>query len=164
MQALNVVAVGISQLTTTQIAQLTASQVQQLSYSQFEFLNAAQTPLLTASQLQSIPNRWWFQKIPAVPRAALTATQVRTLNVGLVGLEGLTATQIAALTPEQVRTVGYSDFRFLPATQTPHLSAAQLSTIPNNWWFKQMSEPARAALTSAWAVAVVTYLSISMVK
>ena len=147
IQALNVEVVGLNLLTPAQVGFLSADQIRRVTYDDFDSLLPAQTPLLTASQLQSIPNEWWFGRISPQGRAALTTTQVRSLNVGNIGLSGLTATQIAALTPEQVHTLAYDDFRYLPATQTPFLTSSQLASIDNEWWFKQISTPARAALT-----------------
>ncbi len=147
IQALNVEVVGLNLLTPTQVGFLSADQVRRVTYDDFHSLLPTQTPLLTASQLQSIPNEWWFGRMSPQARAALTVTQVRSLNVGNIGLTGLTAAQVAALLPAQVQTLAYDDFRYLPATQTPFLTTAQLASIDNEWWFKQISAPARAALT-----------------
>ena len=147
IQGLNVAVVGLSLLTPAQVGFLSADQVRSVGYDDFDSLLPTQTPLLTAIQLQSIPNEWWFGRISPQGRAALTTTQVRSLNVGNIGLSGLTAAQIAVLTPAQVQTLAYDDFRYLPATQTPFLTTDQLASIDNEWWFKQISAPARAALT-----------------
>ncbi|MFT5325477.1 MAG: hypothetical protein ACI8P0_003347, partial [Planctomycetaceae bacterium] len=107
----------------------------------------AQSPLLTAEQLNLIPNHWWFERVPEDVRAALTGDQVRTLDVATLGLSGLTAEQIAELSAVQVKLLSYRNFEFLTAAQTPELTAEQLQTIPNEWWFYRMSDSAREALT-----------------
>ena len=149
VQALNVANVGLGLLTTEQIAVLTTSQVQSIGYRDFENLNLSQSPLLTAEQLQQIPNHWWFERIPDNVRATLTGVQIRNFSVATVGLAGLTAEQIAELSPAQVKTVGYRNFEFLTGEQTPHLTAEQLQSIPNEWWFYRISRNARAALTES---------------
>lgn len=147
IQALNVVTVGLNLLTPAQVGFLSNDQVRNVTFDDFNVLSATQAPLLTASQLQSIPNDWWFGRMSPQARAALTMTQVQALNVANVGLSGLAAAQIAVLTPAQVQTLSYDDFRFLPATQTQYLTAEQLKSIDNEWWFKQISDAARAALS-----------------
>ncbi|MFM9965219.1 MAG: G8 domain-containing protein [Planctomycetaceae bacterium] len=148
IQALRVEDVGIGLLTTNQVKQLTTAQVQRLHFDDFKYLTASQTPLLTAGQLQSIPNGWWFEQISAPARAALTADQVRSLNVAEVGLGGLTVSQRGMISQAQVQSLEYDNFRYLNATQTPWLTAEQLASIDNSWWFGQIPAPARAALTA----------------
>ena len=149
VQSLDVGVLGLGSLTTEQIAVLTTSQVQSVGYREFERLNTGQSPLLTAEQLATIPNQWWFERIPEDVRAALIGDQIRTLDVAAVGLSGLTAEQIAELSAVQVKLLSYRNFEFLTAAQTPELTAEQLQTIPNEWWFYRMSDSARAALTEA---------------
>lgn len=148
VQALRVEAVGIGLLTTNQVKQLTTAQVQRLSYQDFRYLTASQIPLLTVTQVASIDNGWWFGQIPAAARAALTSGQVQALNVAAVGLANLTVTQRGALTQAQVQSLDYDDFRYLNPAQTPWLTAPQLASIDNGWWFSQIPAPARAALTT----------------
>ena len=147
IQALNTDAIGTHGLTSEQVAMFSAAQVQQLSYRNFEHLSPDQAPLLTAEQLASIQNRWWFERIPSEVRARLTADQVRQLRVDRIGLTGLTSEQVAELSVEQIQQLGFRQFEFLTAAQTPHLTVEQLDTIPNRWWFERMSEEGRAALT-----------------
>ncbi len=149
VQVLRVESVGISLLTTNQVKQLTTSQVQRLHYDDFKYLTATQIPLLTVAQIASIDNGWWFGQIPAAARAALTSEQVQALNVAEVGLSNLTVAQRGVLKQAQVQSLSYDDFRYLNAMQTPWLTAEQLVSIDNGWWFQQISEVARAALTSA---------------
>ena len=149
VQSLNVGLLGLGSLTTEQIAVLTTEQVQSVGYREFERLNTAQSPLLTAEQLATIPNHWWFERIPEDVRAALTGAQVRTLDVATLGLAGLTAEQITELSADQVKLLSYRNFEFLTAAQTPELTAEQLQSIPNHWWFRRISGSARAALTSS---------------
>jgi hypothetical protein len=148
VQALRVEDIGLSLLTSNQVKQLTTSQVQSLDHDDFQYLAASQIPLLTVSQIASIDNGWWFGQIPAAARAALTSVQVQALNVAAVGLEHLTVAQRGLLTQAQVQSLEYDDFRFLNATQTPWLTGEQLASIDNGWWFQQIPEAARAALTS----------------
>ena len=147
VQSLAVSRVGLSNLTEMQRNQILTEQVQSLGYREFRFLNAEQTPLLTGQQLSTIPNSWWFRRIPTPSRAALTTDQVPALRVDRVGLSRLTGDQIDAITVNQIQSLGYRDFRFLDADQTPHLTREQLATIPNSWWFRRMSSDARSAMT-----------------
>ncbi|MDA0283348.1 MAG: hypothetical protein O3B86_08330 [Planctomycetota bacterium] len=149
VQSLNVGVLGLGSLSTPQIAVLTTSQIQSVGYREFERLNVAQSPQLTGEQLQQVPNQWWFERIPDDVRAALTGDQIRALSVETVGLAQLTAAQIAELSAAQVQTIGYRSFEFLTDAQTPHLTAEQLQSIPNEWWFYRVSDSARAALTGA---------------
>lgn len=148
VQALRVEEVGLKLLTAAQVKQLTTAQVQSLSYDDFRYLAAAQIPLLTTAQVASIDNGWWFGQIPAAARAALTSVQVQALNVAAVGLSNLTVAQRAVLTQAQVQSLDFDDFRYLNATQTPWLTAEQLASIDNGWWFQQIPEAARATLTA----------------
>lgn len=147
VQALNVALIGLSRLTINQISALTTEQIQSVEYREFERLNTAQSPLLTAEQLVTIPNHWWFGRIPEDVRAALTGDQVRALDVATLGLSELTSEQIGELSADQVKLLSYRNFEFLTAAQTPELTAEQLQTIPNHWWFHRISGGARAALT-----------------
>ena len=147
VQALRVEDVGLKLLTAAQVKQLTTAQVQRLSYDDFRYLTASQIPLLTVGQVASIDNGWWFGQIPAAARAALTSVQVQALNVAAVGLNNLTVAQRGMLTQSQVQSLDYDDFRYLSATQTPWLTTEQLASIDNGWWFKQIPDASRAALT-----------------
>jgi len=147
VRALNVAAVGISQLTDIQIAELTVDQVQQLKYRQFEHLNPDQAPLLTAEQLAEIPNRWWFERIPEDVRARLTPTQIQALNAQSLGTSGLTPDQVAMLSAEQVQQLDYRQFENLTPDQAPLLTAEQLDSISNRWWFERIPAEVRARLT-----------------
>ncbi len=146
VQALNVAAVGLNNLTVAQRAMLTKAQVQSLDYDDFRYLNATQTPWLTAEQLASIDNGWWFQQIPEAARAALTNTQVKSLDIEDIGLDGLTVAQVNALTPDQIHEVEFYDFNQMTPTQAPNLLPEQLAAIDNGWWFGQMPDAARAVL------------------
>lgn len=147
VQALNVREVRLKLLTKAQIDNLTTAQVQSVEYSQFGMLTAKQTPWLTTEQIASIPNGWWFERMLPQARAALTAGQMQSLDVGNVGLGGLTKTQVSQLIPEQVRQVDQYNFRYLPATHTPQLTTEQLATIDSEWWFLQIAADARAVLS-----------------
>ena len=139
--------IGLTGLTADQINHLTVGQVQSLHYREFGSLDSAQAPHLTTKQVASIPNRWWFLKMSADARDALTTEQVQALNVAKIGLTGLTAEQIGHLTVAQIQSLPYREFGLLSPTQTPHLTTKQVASIPNHWWFAKISEEARAAFT-----------------
>lgn len=147
IQSLNIESLGTNGLTPDQVAMLSAAQVRQLTYRYFEYLAPHQAPLLSAEQLDTIPNRGWFERIPESVRERFTADQVRQLPVDRIGLSALTDSQVAELSVEQIQQLNYREFEHLTADQSPHLTAEQLGTIPNRWWFERMSEEARAALT-----------------
>lgn len=149
VRALNVAELGVGELTAAQVGELSTDQVQSLSWHEIRHLLPSQAPLLGADQVSSINNRWHFERIPDDVRAALTAEQIRELNVAELGLGSLTETQIAELSVEQIQSLTYRSFERLSAEQTPHLTAAQLATIPNEWWFGRWNEPGRAALTES---------------
>lgn len=146
VRALDVAALGLGGITESQIAQLSTDQIQSLEYRQFEFLNAGQIVLLTAEQLGTLPNQWWFARIPEAVRAAITGDQIRALPVDKTGLSELTTEQVAELSDEQILTLGYRSFENLTGEQTPLLTEEQLDTIPNEWWFRRVSDEGRAAL------------------
>jgi phage FluMu protein gp41 len=147
VQALNVSVLGVGGLTAEQASQLSPEQVQSLGYRNFEKLGPDQIVHLSAEQLETIPNHWWFGRIPDDSRAALTDSQVQTLNVAVLGLGGLTTDQIAVLTTSQIQSVGYREFERLNADQSALLTGEQLQLIPNHWWFERIPDDVRAALT-----------------
>ena len=93
-----------------------------LNFWEFGQLTALTAPLLTAQQVASIPNRYWFGQIPNDARAALTATQVPSLRVATVGLNLLTPQQVSWLTPAQIQSLYYFDFKYLLPSQIPALT------------------------------------------
>jgi hypothetical protein len=147
VQALNVSDTGLSALAVDQISELSEAQIQSLNYREFQRLALQQTPLLTADQLSTIPNSWWFGRLSDDARSVLTATQVQALRVDNLGLAGLTPTQVAVLALDQIQSLSFREFQYLTEVQTPLLSADQVATIPNSWWFGRMSVEARAAIT-----------------
>lgn len=149
VKALMVGSTGIDWLTDSQAAQLSVVQIQAMNYWDFPDLTATQILSLTVDQLASIPNGWWFERIPEATRAVLTAVQVQALNVGELGLNGLTAKQVAMLSVPQIQSLEKWEFRFLSPTQVVSLTAAQVASIDNEWWFGRMSAEARAALKPA---------------
>ena len=48
---------------------------------------------------------------------------------------------------DQIQSLSFREFHYLTEAQTPLLSADQVATIPNSWWFGRMSVEARAAIT-----------------
>ena len=156
IQALNTAGTGIAPLTAMQIEVLSATQVQSLDQYDFRYLPSSQIVHLSAAQIGTIENEWWFAQIPEASRAALSAAQIRGLNTQAVGAGLLTATQVNALTASQIRQLSYHSFEYLPPTQMAHLSAEQVGTIPNEWWFSRIPEASRAALTSVQVRGLVT--------
>jgi hypothetical protein len=125
------------------------SSLQQLTYDKFNTLTTAEIPFLTTTQIASIPNEWWFKQMSTEQRAALRSTQVQAVNVGAVGLSGLTAPQVGQLTTAQIQQVKYQQFRYLTSREAPSLTPAQIGTIDSEWSFKQMTAEARAVLSAA---------------
>lgn len=164
VRGLNVRPAGmIDGLTAAQILQLTDRQVQALAGNMFSYLDFAKLPAeritaLTPAQLGTIPDREGFLRIPAAARAALSAEQVRGLNLrpaGMIG--GLTATQIAQLSDAQVQslgsgTFGYLDFLWLPPSRITALTASQLSTIRDKDVFMQISAESRSRLAESGVI------------
>ncbi len=149
LKALMVGSVGLDGLTPSQIGNLSPFQIQALSYWSFPDLPMSQVTKLSGDQLATVTSGWWFEQIPAAVRATLTPAQVKALVVREIGLDGLTATQIGQLNPNQIRSLQYWDFHLLGKGQTPQLSSAQMTTIPNEWWFGRWSAEARGALKAA---------------
>jgi DNA polymerase III psi subunit len=173
VQAINVARVRIAQLTPQQISWLTAAQIQSLAYYDFQFLSPSQIPLLTNQQISTIPDPGPLSAWTPAARAALTLSQVQSLNVAKVGLHLLTPTQISLLnvsqvqslnfgkislaqlnsgqiswiTPSQIRTVTPQQLHLLSASQVPSLTTTQIAAIPDEGFFSLWSKEARAALT-----------------
>lgn len=145
--SLNVSSFGIMLLTPEQRAWLTTSQVQQVRWQEFEYLNESQTPFLTLDQVGSLHDMGRFRNWSPAARAALTYSQVRSLDVATLRLEGLTATQIGWLTAMQVQSLDYRDIPGLQAQQIPQLSLAQIRAIPSGAFLADLSEPLQRALT-----------------
>ncbi|MCA9244973.1 MAG: cadherin-like domain-containing protein, partial [Phycisphaerales bacterium] len=147
VQALNVANVSIGYLTPDQREMLTPDQVDDLGYTQFRYLPVDQVEHLTPDQIATIPNSSWFATMSADARAELDADQVQGLNVAKVSIGYLTPDQREALTVDQVQSLGYSDFRYLPTDRIHDLTPDQISSIPNTSWFNQFNADQRDALT-----------------
>ena len=124
VQALNVATVYIELLTDHQRAWLSAAQVRSLPPHQLEHLPATQVPVLTVEQVASIASLGAFNDWSSSARGALTFTQVQNLNVEALGIELLNVQQIGWLTPAQVRSLAYQQFRHLHPHQIPLLTTA----------------------------------------
>jgi DNA polymerase III psi subunit len=148
IQALNVSRIRLDLLTPQQVSLLTAPQIRSLPFHEFEYLSAAQTPYLTSAQIATIPDTGSFISWSSAARAALTGSQVQSLNVATIRLELLTPLQIGSLTPNQIRTLPFHQFLYLSELQTPHLTPAQIATIPDTGSFITWTQPARSALTA----------------
>jgi ribosomal protein S19E (S16A) len=146
---LNVARIGLAPLTVPQVGWLTDAQVQSVTYQSFQYLQPGQIPHLTAAQVASIPDNWWFTRMSAAARGEFTQGQVPSLNVARIGLAPLTTQQVGWLTDAQVQSVTYQSFQYLQPGQIPHLTAAQVASIPDNWWFTRISAAARGAFTQS---------------
>lgn len=158
VRAIDVSEGSINQLTPQQAGWLTASQVQQLRYTDFALLKPAQIPHLLEVQIASIPRASSLTAWSPAARAALTINQVRSIDVSAVNITALTSQQITWLTPGQVRQVRYQDFYLLPPSQIPHLSTAQMASIPSTARLASWSADARNALTIKQVQAIDTSL------
>ncbi|HEX6960898.1 MAG TPA: G8 domain-containing protein [Lacipirellula sp.] len=179
VQSLNVVEIGIGALTSEQMSWLTPAQVRGVKYYEFALLSPAQVPWLTTGQIASLPSENYLAGWSAAARAALTVSQVQSLDIAKVGIDLLTSQQIGWLTPAQVRTIDIpkfgigrlpslqldwltpgqiqqvapSQFNLLHAWQIPSLSLAQIGWLQSGN-FAGWSPQARAALTQAQVQAI----------
>lgn len=163
IQAINPAALSLPLLTPTQIAALTTVQVQSIPFWDLHLLGASQIPLLTAAQVASINSASVLAAWSSASRAALTMAQVQSLNMNLVRPTPLSATQIGWLTPAQVQLIANYDFNLLPASQIPHLTAAQIASMPTVGFMSAWTPAARAALTMTQVRAIsVSALSLPL--
>jgi hypothetical protein len=146
IQALNVAQTRLVPLTPQQRGWLTPGQIASLELLDFAYLTAAQTPYLTTQQIASIPDTHFLNQFTPSARAALSQTQIQALNVANIRLDGLTAQQVAWLSPVQITRLNVVDFKFLTASQTPYLTAQQLASILDTHAYISMSASARAAI------------------
>lgn len=147
VRAFNVALTGLSFFSPQQIDWLTIPQIRSLSFYEFQWLRPGQIPLLNIAQIASIPNPYWLQKLSADSRAALTALQVRSINVASTGLEGFTPSQVAWLAIPQVQSLHFKEFRWLAPTQIPFLTPNQMRAVSDPFYLISMSDESRAALT-----------------
>ena len=118
-----------------------------LPYQQFSSLTAEEIPFLTPEQVATIPNSWWFSRIPSESRAALSPEQLGSLNTAQAGmLRLLTQEQRLTLPSDRYALVPYTDLVFVPAQRANEITTAQLASLPNSWWFRQISPETRASL------------------
>lgn len=149
VQALNTGEIGIGLLTPQQASWLTAPQIQSLKYFDFHRLNAAQIPSLTPAQIATIPHSGYLSSWSADARAALTASQVQSLNISTISIDNLTNQQIGWLTTQQVQKTRFYEFSLLQPAQIPALTAAQIKSIPHSGYLAGWSAVARSYLTSS---------------
>ncbi len=147
VQSLNIPALGIASLTASQIGALSETQVRQVRFQEFQFLTPRETAMLTNDQIASIDNEWHFERMSAESRGVLSPSQIRSLNVDAVGIAFLTPPQISLLTTDQLQQVDYRHFGLLTTRESQHLTADQIGSIENAWWFEQMSSEVRASLS-----------------
>ncbi len=134
-------------LTAQQRLELPESAYQRLRYQDFSGVPTSRISSLSETQVAAIPDRYWFAAIPAESRAQFTQSQVRQLNLSIVGIPPLlTAQQIGWISDVQLAQVKYQDFNVLSAEQVVQLSRAQLTSIPDSWWFNRISTAGRTAL------------------
>ena len=132
IRGLNTQNIGIRRLSDQQVGWLAYWQIRTLRYGDFNRLTPAQVPMLLGRQLSQIPSDWWFGRMSAESRAALSPRQVRSLNVEALGLRRLTTSQVENLTAEQIQSVGFREFRYIGPAQIPLLTAAQMGTIQSS--------------------------------
>jgi hypothetical protein len=161
VQALNVATIRINLLTQQQISVLTAPQIQSMPPWDLQFLLPAQVSTLTATQISGLTQSFFAEWSPE-GRAALTAPQVRSLNMADVSLEQLTTAQKGYLTAAQIQSIPVWEVELLTASQIPYLSAAQVSGLTTpllTRWTPEM----RAALTTSQIPALrIEYVSLTM--
>ncbi len=80
-------------------------------------------------------------------RAELDADQVQALQVETVSIGYLTPDQREMLSVDQVESLSYSDFRYLPPSRIPALTIEQISSIPDAYWFSRFDAAQRDALS-----------------
>jgi hypothetical protein len=147
IQAINTASVRVYSLTQLQLGWLTENQIRSLGLHDYKYLSPAQVPFLTSQQLAAIPDPGPLAEWTAASRAALTTSQIPSLNVSNTGIYLLTPTQRAALTPAQIQSLSFSEFKYLVPTQIPILTPAQVRTIPDPGPLSEWTADARAALT-----------------
>lgn len=131
MRQLNVAKIGLLGLTPGQIEALTVAQIQSLKPKDIAQLLPSQTKSLTAGQ--------WTALTGAVANSAAPATQ-----------------QVGHRTVGQIRAMQPWQFDELTPAQVPFLTALQIAGTSGSWHFEQMSDEARAALTSGQVKALMT--------
>ncbi|MBA3482405.1 MAG: hypothetical protein H0T51_11370, partial [Pirellulales bacterium] len=72
---------------------------------------------------------------------------MQSLRIGVIDLDNLNFIQIGWLTADQVRQTRFYEFHLLYANQTPWLTTAQISSIPQPGYFASWFPASRAALT-----------------
>jgi hypothetical protein len=147
LQALDVNALGVSQLTTAQIAWLTPAQISQIKRPEELYrLPPSQIPRLSIAQIQQLEGmhlgHW-----SADSRAALTQIQVQALRIEWTGVHLLTQQQVSWLSGAQVQRVTWPYFELLTPAQIPYLTIAQIKSLHDVARFRNWSQAARDALT-----------------
>ena len=149
IRALNISNVGVSVLTPTQIGYFSAAQIQQVKSYELNRLSPAQIPYVTAVQVSGISSAGMLAQWSSAARAALSAAQVKSLNISNVGISLLTATQVGYLSAAQIQQVKYYELDRLSPAQIPYVAASQLSSISSAGMLAEWSPAARAALSAA---------------
>ena len=147
IQALDVSDVGLGELTADQVGALSVGQIRSLAFTEFQFLTGIQSSHLTSVQIATIPDGWWFSRMSEEARAALNPEQVQSLDTSHVAIKHLNEGRRRFLSADQIQSLGYNDFPYLSAEQVVHLTSRQMSSIPSQWHFLNMSDAARAALS-----------------
>jgi DNA polymerase III psi subunit len=147
IQAVNISLVYLTPFSAQQLAWLTPAQVQLARYQDFSLLPASQIPNLSISQIASIPNAISFGGWSVAARAALTVSQVQSMDVALLTIGLLSPVQRSWLTTAQIRQVTSAEFILLAPSQIPLLTVAQLATLSSANSLRSWAITARAALT-----------------
>jgi hypothetical protein len=147
VQALDINALGIAWLTPQQIAWLTPVQITQINRpEELRRLPPSQIPSLSTTQIQQLSGGEFWTWSDAM-RAALTQGQVRALRIDWTGLQKLTSQQVSWLTTAQIQSISYLDIGRLHAFQIPHLSLAQMQSIPQGAFLFDLSVALQKAFT-----------------
>lgn len=160
VQALNVAAVRINRLTTTQITWLSVPQIQSLIEIDLLYLRPYQIQHVSVTQIASLTSWHTLNTWTPEQRAALTSTQVRALQGDALRLTMLTSTQVNYLRIAQIQAVQAVDLQFLNPAQIQYLTKPQIRGIASSNAFALWSSGSRAALSQAQ----VQWLDVAVVR
>ena len=114
--------------------------ITQLQHEQFSELSPEEILFLTPQQIATIPSSYSFRQIPAASRAALTPEQLSGLDTSKPGMLGLlTHEQQIGLSDAQYANLSYSELSNVPPERASAITTAQLASLPNSYWLRQIS-------------------------
>ena len=141
---------NLMRLTDVQFSWLTAAQIRQLPYWFFTRLTPAQIPLLTDDQVASIPSTQKLAEWSEAARAALTMSQVQSLDLARVGIRLFTPQQIRWLTNEQMQTIKPYEVYDLPYELSSVLSRDQVLSLSLEAYASLTRTPMEAEALANW--------------